>query len=149
MGDRTQVTFTIGGEVPADRLDDLLEAIKAEGFGPEWEGPDNDRLREMIAAGEVFHITGNEVNYATAEAIESICKELVLPYRKEWDAGGGYGPGIEIFDGQGFREYPSAGISYSGALLSVETFATLNTREDVAAWFAASHFEPPVLKVKA
>jgi hypothetical protein len=37
MANRVDAAITIGGPVPADRLEELLDAIESERLGPDWE----------------------------------------------------------------------------------------------------------------
>jgi hypothetical protein len=147
MGDRTQVQFIIGGNLPAALVDDFVDAIRDEYFGVEWEGFSETEVRAAIHAGAPLCLNANEVNYASADAIEAFCGAHGLPYVKTWDAGGGYGPGLEVFNGEGVSEYATTGINDGAPLLDAVTFAALETREAVAAWFAAASFTPPALKI--
>lgn len=154
MGDRTDYQITIGGKMTPDTLSQLVETIEAEGLGLEWEGGATaDELRgafvDAALNGQAVTLNAHDVNYGNADDVESFCCAHDLPYRKEWDAGGGYGPGVEVFDGEACREYTSAGIGNGGPMLDHPTFNGLATREAVAEWFAAAAFEPPAVVIAA
>lgn len=152
MGDRTDYQITIGGKMTAAAFESFLAECEAEGLGVDWEGYDQAAIWAAVQScgqtGDALTLTAHEVNYGNADDVESFCRANALPYVKGWDAGAGYGPGIEIFDGSECRTYASTGIGNSGALLDVDTFASLTTREAVAEWFAAAAFTPPPFEVE-
>lgn len=151
MGDRTSVMILIGGALAAATVPEMVEAIEAEGFGIDWQGAGaaeiEEAIRDAAARGEPVVVTDHECNYASADDLEAFLKANGLPFRKEWDAGGEYGPGIVVWDGQDEREYTSAGISHSDALLDRQTFNGLKTLEAVADWFTAAEYKPPAITI--
>lgn len=94
MGDRTYTQIEFSGvisEEQADELVDLLEAQNCEANNPDHT---NDLL-EALKAGSSFY--DGECNYAQMDDIEEWCSENDVAYLKTWEAGGGYGPGIELW----------------------------------------------------
>jgi hypothetical protein len=91
MADRVDATITIGGPVPADRLDDLLDAIESERLGRDWEEPfpSRDNLVDYLSAGaEGCAFYGREVAGGEFDELEAFCVEVGLTYVLTYD---GYG----------------------------------------------------------
>ena len=128
MGDRTSVAIEIGGNLDAALLPELIEAIEADGLDFDWGMSEvtKDTLLSWITPdaekpeGSSLYLTAHKVNYASLETLESFCAEHGLPYRKEWDAGGDYGAGGELFDGQKTVKYTTSQIGGSPALTAHE-----------------------------
>lgn len=100
MGDRTSVQFLVGGGIPRSLLNAFLEAAAAaEGLGLDYgfSAVSLEALEAASARGWL-ELSAGEVNYANCDTFEDFCQENNLVYRKEWDAGGGYGPGGELWD---------------------------------------------------
>jgi hypothetical protein len=49
-----------------------------------------------------------EVNYARTDAIEGVCSEHGIDYRKHNEAGGGYGEDIELYVGGVTKLFPAS-----------------------------------------
>lgn len=91
MSDRVDATITIGGRVPADRLDDLLDVIEAEHLRPFWEEPFASRADVLSylkagVLGATFY--GREVAAGEFEDLQAFCVEVGLTYVLTYD---GYG----------------------------------------------------------
>lgn len=148
MGDRVWVKLMIGGEIAAEDLQELVEACEVEGGRDYYSDTEItvESVTAAVARGETFDVAIQEANYAEAEAIEDFCRERKLPYLKEWEAGGGFGPGIVVFDG---ASDPVEYSAISGDAVMNETQArSLGTFEAVMAWFSAANWSPPALTIK-
>ena len=91
MADRVDATITIGGPVPADRLDQLLDVIESERLGRDWEErfSSRDELLDYLrvgAEGATFY--GREVAGGEFDELEAFCVEVGLSYVLTYD---GYG----------------------------------------------------------
>ena len=101
MSDRVSATITIGGLVPAARLNDLLDAIEAEDLGPDWDvrfDSRDDILAHLVngAAGAFF--CRLEVASGEFEDLQAACVEIGLSYVLTYGGSGGqWGPGRRIW----------------------------------------------------
>lgn len=83
MGDRTDCYLTL--KTPASS--ELVKLI--------------DEMMSIDDHHEDHEFYFEEVNYAQLEPeLEDYLRTNGIPYTWSWHAGGGYGPGVEIFDGQ-------------------------------------------------
>jgi len=98
MGDRTTVYFTVAGKIGRDDLSTLIEAMAAEGF----RSNDDDAEPCADNLDETFY--ASEVNYANIDDLTAVCDRLGLDREHWWEAGGGYGAGIERCRGGECRE---------------------------------------------
>ena len=83
MANRAGATITIGGPVPADRLEDLLQMIEAEGLGSDWDEPFSSRqelLSYLEAAAEGAAFYAREVADGEFDALQAFCVEVGLTY---------------------------------------------------------------------
>lgn len=91
MANRVDATITIGGPVPADRLEDLLQLIGAERLGPDWEerfsGP-QELLDYLEAGAEGATFYAREVAGGEFDDLQAFCAEVGLTYVLTYD---GYG----------------------------------------------------------
>jgi hypothetical protein len=96
MGDRTYTTITLSGVVNEEDVDELVEAVNADWLtcddGPELN--DNALMREHLE----WMMYNPEANYGELEETQSACQRLGVSYLKVWAEGGGYGPGMEIYN---------------------------------------------------
>jgi len=91
MADRVDATILIGGTVPADRIEDLLDVIQAERLGSDWEERFGCRgaLRRWLDAAEgPVLLYGREVAAGEFEELQALCVEIGLTYVLTYD---GYG----------------------------------------------------------
>lgn len=91
MADRVDATITIGGQVPADRLEELLGVIESEGLGRDWEErfQSRDELLAYLqdgAEGVTFY--GREASGGEFDELAAYCVEAGLTYVLTYD---GYG----------------------------------------------------------
>lgn len=91
MADRVDATITIGGPVPADRLEELLDVIESERLGRDWDEHFRSRgeLLEYLqdgATGVAFY--RREVAGGEFDELAGFCVEVGLTYVLTYD---GYG----------------------------------------------------------
>lgn len=100
MADRVDATITIGGPVPADRLEDLLDAIEAERLRRDWEEPFQDRgdlLAHLQDGAEGVTFYGREVAGGEFDELQTFCQKVGLTYVLTYDGyGGEWGPARRI-----------------------------------------------------
>lgn len=94
MGDRTFTAIRFAGVINEENVNDLLEAIEAHGMACD-DGPETSSI---MTEHLVYELYDSECNYADLSTIEEACQELGVSYCKRWDEGGGYGPGMEIYN---------------------------------------------------
>lgn len=102
MGDRTWTGIQFSGIITEDVGHELLGLLDDQCEGCQ-DGP------ELVAGHAEVKFTldhlrvphnqfyDGECNYGTMEAIEAFCQEHNISYFKTWQAGGEYGPGMEIY----------------------------------------------------
>lgn len=99
MGDRTWTSIRFSGEITLGTAEGLLKEMNDYSLrcdeGPETRG-DNLTI-EHLMLDQYFY--GDEVNYGMLESLEAYCTEFGIAYLKTWEPGGGYGPGMDLFDG--------------------------------------------------
>lgn len=99
MGDRTSVWIRIGGQVKD--LDDLVDALEAEGMGSSYAPLNRDEIIAHMKASagdpDGAEFTADEVNYGNCDDLEEACRKQGLAYEFHWHAGGGFGDGGHIF----------------------------------------------------
>jgi hypothetical protein len=93
MGDRTYTQIEFAGVISEEQAEELVELLNAQGC--EVNECDQNDLMTALKNGSSFY--DSECNYAQMEDIESWCGENDVAYLKTWEAGGGYGPGIELW----------------------------------------------------
>ena len=93
MGDRTYTNIEFTGDISEEQAEELVAELEAQGCAP--NNYSNEDLLEALKAGDSFY--DMECNYATMEGVEGWCFENQVGYLKTWEAGGDYGPGIELW----------------------------------------------------
>lgn len=140
MGDRTTVHILIGGDLPADQVEAFLKLMDEARF-------EEPVTREDLQKGEVLERYAYDVNYASLE-VEQQIRTLGLPYVKEWEPGGDYGSGIEIFDGTTTLEFDAV---RSGTTVTATTLASWvesgNLTVEVQQFLQQISFVPPPLRI--
>lgn len=96
MGDRTHTAIEFKGQISVEQAEELLSALKDQGCEPNDCGERGDLSIADLTEGSGFY--DSECNYAQMEDIEGWCRDNNVSYLKTWEAGGGFGPGLELFD---------------------------------------------------
>lgn len=101
MGDRTYTSIRFSGKITRAVAKELIAELE----GQSCRRNDHDGTAEL----DVEMLTDcsfydSECNYAIMEGVEAVCAEHNISYRKQWEPGGDYGPGIELFDGTHARQ---------------------------------------------
>lgn len=102
MGDRTWTGIQFSGIVTREVAEELLDLLDMQccgcHAGPELgRGHADNKFQIEHLAEPHNQFYDDECNYATMEDIESFCREHHVSYFKSWQAGGDYGPGMEIY----------------------------------------------------
>lgn len=96
MSEVTWTTMHIGGPLPADKIEDLLDMIDGA-FSEMAAGPDDgNQVRDAVKAKESLFLQG-QVNYGNPECVTTFCKEHSLTYWLHFDAGCEWDAGIQIW----------------------------------------------------
>lgn len=91
MGTQVWTTFTIGGKIDANKVDELQDLMLENGILT---------AREAIEQG-VNLSTEGECSYGNFEELEGFCTENGLTYIKSWGASPGeFHSGVERYDGE-------------------------------------------------
>jgi len=91
MSDRVDATITIGGPLPADRLEALIDAIEEDALGPEWDATflTRDEVVAYLQDGaEGVTLYAREVASGELPSVQAFCVEVGLSYVLTYD---GYG----------------------------------------------------------
>jgi len=146
VGVEIDVQMTLGGTLAAEHLADLVEAAYADGLRPDWDAAPLD-VADLAdhPAGEPLTLCGRR---GLGDELPAFCQRHGLAYRFAADGDSEGGGIVRVFTGSGAeREYLAGGVGDDRALLGADTFATLPTREAVAAWFEAANAQPPAFTV--
>lgn len=121
MGDRAWTSIMFSGVVNRDVAERLIAELNAQNCQCD-EGPEGEFTVERLTLDSCFY--DEQCNYAQMEDVEGFCQESGVTYLKQWAAGGGYGPGFELYNalvGQSFtvegHEEPAIGASELRACL--------------------------------
>ena len=123
MADRVDATITIGGPVPADRLEDLLDAIEADHLGSDWEerfASRDDLLAFLQEGAEGVTLYGREVASGEFVDLQALCHELGLSYVLTYDGyGGQWGPARRIWRPGGAGDGTTCSLNADGGFACV------------------------------
>lgn len=85
MGEAFAGAIEIGGTLPRAWLSRFLEAVHADGAHLDW-GEEVVRLPAILASappGEPLTLTNHDASYGQFRAVEAVCHEIGLTYRRE------------------------------------------------------------------
>lgn len=104
MSDRSATAMHIGGTITGAKLAELIEAIEAEGVGPEYEvrfGADEGEveayLKACAAAQQPANLFDNERAGGQFENLEAACRELGLTYSRADDGHYAYSASVAFW----------------------------------------------------
>jgi hypothetical protein len=89
-GRQGSVSIEIGGNLPAERLDDFTRIIGNECLSTEWDGP--AFALSDLPTGEPLRLMAHEVAWGRLDLLAAFCVEQGLPFAR-WS--GAY-PGLKI-----------------------------------------------------
>jgi hypothetical protein len=126
MGDRTRCTLKLAGLLTSQHLSELMEIMDNEmGTAYDDEYNEIEDLKQAIQDG-LSSIEFEEMNYARMpDDLVDLCHKAGLKYVWEWEPGGDYGSGMEIYD-------PFKDQMQSYKACESEILLTLNEAEDPA-----------------
>lgn len=102
MGDRTWTSIEFSGTISEEQGEELLALLKDQACVSNL----TDSTPTLNDLKESTSFYDDECNYATMEDIEAWCPDNNVGYLKSWEAGGDYGPGIEVWrPGMARREH--------------------------------------------
>jgi hypothetical protein len=130
MAECINASIRLGGKLPAEHADELLELINEKRLGPDW-GQGSEVTREDLLKHNFF---GNsEVNYGNLEEIEAFCREHDLSYEYECGAGSEWDAYTTIYDARTgeSREF----VGEQTKAIDLETVKELGSYEAVLAYF--------------
>lgn len=84
MGEYISAHIAFGGTLTRDQADQLVEALNAEGLGPDMDGG-NTTIEELATPGLVFG--SYEVNYGNIEEPIELALRFGLDYNYWYDSG--------------------------------------------------------------
>lgn len=100
MADRVSASIAIGGNLPAARLDSLIEIIALEGLSTDWDGPAFDA--SQLPDNAALRLYAHEVAWGRFTELEAFCVEHHLPFAR-WSGSypGQWGAERVVFTGSG------------------------------------------------
>lgn len=147
MTDRVSVSITIGGELSADLLDNLIRIAHKEGLTAEWGGEPLDH--SDLAEEQPLKLFAHEVANGEIHDIEDFCCENDLPFLRWAGAAPGAFPAeIVIWPGEGPRRSFTADDDGNVVLTAAE-LSTMTSMEAIREHFEAGTYEPPALRIIA
>lgn len=147
MADRVSASITIGGDLPAALLPELLDRIAFEGLSTEWDG--EPFSADQLPTDEPLRLMAHEVAWGRFEPLESFCVEHGLPFAR-WSGAyaGQWGAERMVFSGAG-EPYGYAADEDDYILIGRCTVERLGSIEGVLAHFDAADFTVPPLLIVA
>ena len=145
MADRVSAAISVGGEIAAALIPDLIETIQLEGLSIEWDGEPFDE--NQLPVDGPLHLYAHEVASGELDELEAFCRTNGLSYRR-WSGGssGSFGPEIAVWAGQGEpRRY--AANEEEGAVITVGDARELGSYDAILGYFAEAEFGVPALRV--
>jgi hypothetical protein len=103
MGDRTYTSIRFSGVIDADKVPQLVQAMRDDYLNCDSTG--NSDWDESDLTDSFY---AEEANYGQLGCTEAACKELGVSFRTSWNAGGDYGPGMKIYNAVVDQEFECA-----------------------------------------
>lgn len=95
MGDRVWTGVSFSGHATTEVAEGLISQLEGQGCHCD-DGPEGDLSIEHLKLDVVFY--DDQCNYGTMEGVENYCREHNISYLKTWEAGGGYGSGLMLYN---------------------------------------------------
>ena len=120
MGDRCYLQVTIHGYIDnLAVLEEVIEAIQAEGLDPASEGIFTDNIVKEFAHALAFEMSPtfacDEKNYANIDELETVLKQYGIAYAVYHGSGDSYGPGRWVYEPPGSRY--QATLTHDGSIV--------------------------------
>jgi hypothetical protein len=118
MSEPTWTTMHIGGTLPANKIEELLEWAENHFYDKDGDWTEED---VRIAANENRSILlQGQVNYGNPEGLVDFCQEIGLPFWLHFDAGPEWDAGIQTWKPGGQVEECSASAQGSEPVISLQ-----------------------------
>lgn len=147
MADRVSASITIGGDLPAALLPELLDLITFEGLSTDWDGEPFGAAQ--LPTDEPLRLMAHEVAWGRFEQLEAFCIKHNLPFAR-WSGAyaGQWGAERTVFTGSG-EPYGYAADEDDYILIGRCTVERLGTIGAVLGHFDAADFTVPPLSIVA
>jgi hypothetical protein len=97
MSEPTWTTMHIGGALPADKIEELIDRIHEDFVQEVQEAPESDdEIRAVVSKGKSLFLQAN-VNCGNPDAVIAFCIDNNLTYWLHYDAGYEWDSGIQIW----------------------------------------------------
>ena len=152
MADRVTAQISIGGTLPASAIPGLIEAIQAEGFSTEYDGPPFEP--DELVDGEALTLCAHEVAWGVFRDLELFCRTHRLAYSRWFGAcSGAWGAGRSIYRGveetregeEGVDDYDASDDDQT--LLGEQLARHLGSYEAIVAHFERANFTVPPFEI--
>ena len=145
MADRVSVSIAIGGDLPANLVDEFIETVESERLSTDWNGPAFDI--SQVPPDDALRLYAYEVASGELDQMESFCIEHGLAFSR-WSGAciGAFGAEIITYDGQGPTRRFDANED-ERAIIDVQEAAQLGSYEAILAHFAAAEIAIPPLTI--
>ena len=101
MGDRTYTEIRFAGPIPRNVAEELVGDLNSQHCASDNRSHGEIRVEDLVSEP---HFYDEQCNYGQMDDVENTCRAHGVPYRKTWEAGGGYGPGMTVFTGDEVHE---------------------------------------------
>jgi hypothetical protein len=95
MDDRAWTNIEFSGVISEEQGLELVDQLEGQGCQNGTHGSGEVSLA-ALSNGDSFD--DEEANYGDMDGVEAWCKANRVSYLKSWEAGGGYGPGMTLYD---------------------------------------------------
>jgi hypothetical protein len=143
MADRASASILIGGVLPRDLVDPLLDAIGADGGHDGWDEVPIDV--GALDRRDPLEVCGYDLAGGVFDRLEDFCAEHGLSYvRSSGSCPGAFGPERVVFEGVGEPRHYALDED-DRVVIDRATLDRLGSVEAARAFFAAAEFAPPPL----
>ena len=145
MADRVPFSITIGGSLPADRLDELIDIANSAGLSPTWDG--GPLTVDHLPVGTPLKLHAHEVANGQIDDIEDFCCNNDLPFvRWSGAAPGSFPAEIVVWVGEGPRRSFTADDD-EHVVLTTEEAEKVQSLDDLKEHFETGSYVPPPLEI--
>lgn len=145
MADRVSASITIGGDLPAELLLDLVRIIGDEGLSTDWDG--SDFAASDLPGDAPLRLMAHEVAWGRFDGLEAFCVANRLPFAR-WSGAysGQWGAERVVFNGRG-EPHSYVADEEDFVLIGRETAEQFGSFAAIIAHFEDAEFEVPPLRV--
>ena len=142
MADRVSVSIAIGGNVPANLVEESVETAECESLSTEWDEQPFDI--SQFPTDDALRLFAHDVANGELDRMESFCAEHGLIFSR-WS--GAFGAEIVNFSGQGITRRFAAD-EEGRAVIDAAKVAELGSYDAILSYFNDADFTVPPLRIQ-